>query len=123
MRAAHPELPVILGDGAPAAIAEALTIFRSAPDLQPRVRALVRVGQRRWNIVLDRGLTIFLPSEKPEVALGRVMALQYGEELLDRGASVVDMRLSDRPTVRMTPEAVESYRLRKAAEGEEGEET
>ena len=122
-RALHPDLPVVLGEGAPAVMAEALQVFRSAPDLQPRIRALVRVGQRRWNIVLDRGLSIFLPADEPTVALGRVMALQYGEELLDRGASVVDMRLADRPTVRMTPEATESYRLQQAAEGEEGEET
>ena len=122
-RAAHPALPVVLGDGAPAAMGEALQVFRSAPDLQPRIRALVRVGQRRWPIVLDRGLTIFLPAERPAVALGRVMALQYGEELLDRGGSVIDMRLADRPTVRMTPEAAEIYRVRKATEGEEGEDT
>ena len=122
-RAAYPKLPVVLGDGAPAAMGEALDIFRSAPDLEPRVRALVRVGRRRWNVVLDRGLSIYLPADDPTVALGRVMALQYGEELLDRGASVIDMRLTDRPTVRMTPEATESYRLQKAAEGEEGEET
>ena len=121
-RAGYPTLPVVIGQGAPDRMAEALAVFRAAPDLHPRVRALVRVGERRWNVVLDRGLTVFLPVEQPELALGRVMAWHYGEQLLDRGVSVIDMRQSDRPIIRMTPEAAESYRVRQAA-GEEGEET
>jgi cell division protein FtsQ len=122
-RADHPSLPVVLGADAPAAMAEALALFRAVPELRPRIRALVRVGARRWDIALDRGLTIMLPERDAEAALARVMALHYGEELLDRQLSAVDMRLGERPTLRMTPEAVETIELRDAAGGDPGRRT
>lgn len=122
LRADHPTLPVIIGASAPDAMAQGLELFHSAPDLKPRIRALVHVGARRWNIVLDRGLTIMLPEDAPQDALARVMAWHFGEEVLDRGLVAVDMRLPDRPTLRMNPNAHELLRLRQTAQ-DEGEET
>ncbi|MEM9060461.1 MAG: cell division protein FtsQ/DivIB [Pseudomonadota bacterium] len=120
-REARPDLPLVLGRGAPAAMNEALGIFRAAPDLHARLRALVRIGERRWNVVLDRGLTILLPETAPRAALERVMAWHFGEDLLDRGLSAVDMRLVERPTLRMTRDAAEIYLRALAAD--DGEET
>lgn len=122
-RADHPALPVVMGRGAQAAMAEALALFRAVPELRPRLRAFVRVGQRRWNVALDRGLTIMLPEQGAEAALARVMALHYGEELLDRDLAVVDMRLGARPTLRLTPEAMDVLRLRDATGPGRGKET
>lgn len=117
-----PDLPVIIGPHAPEAMAEGLALFHAVPDLRPRIRAIVRVGARRWNVVLDRGLTIMLPEVAPKDALSRVMAWQYGDEALDRGLVAVDMRLPDRPTLRMNPKAHELLELRRKAT-DEGEET
>lgn len=122
-RAKHPNLPVIIGAGAPERIAEALDILDAAPDILPRLRALVRIGERRWDLVLDHELSIKLPAEDPIEALSRVMALHYGEELLDRNLSIIDMRLPDRPVLRMTPEAAETYQIRKAVTAIGGEDT
>jgi cell division protein FtsQ len=72
------------------------------------------VGERRWDVVLDRDMVIKLPQEDAVDALSRVMALHYGEELLDRGVLVVDMRVPDRPALQMSPEAAETYQIRKA---------
>lgn len=122
-RALYPTLPLVIGAEAPKAMTEALDVFNAVPDIHGRLRALVRVGARRWDVVLDRGLTIMLPAEAPDDALSRVMAWHYGEELLDRGLAVIDMRLADRPTIRMTEEAAESYRLFEAAQAAGEEET
>ena len=113
----------MIGDGAEKAVDQALSLFHSFPDLQPRLRALVRVGERRWNIELDRGLTIMLPEQAPKDALARVMAWHYGEEVLERGLVAVDMRLPDRPTLRMNGKAHEILRLRDAVSDGAGEET
>jgi cell division protein FtsQ len=119
-RADHPDLPIVLGEGAPEAMDEALALFRAVPDLTPRLRAIVRIGNRRWDIALDKNLRILLPEVRPVDALQRVMALHYGEEILDRDLLAVDMRIAERPTLRMHPEAAEALRLRAAAgEGEE----
>ncbi len=122
-RAGYPQLPVVLGEAAPHAMVEAMALFNAVPDLRSRVRALIRVGGRRWDIALDGGLTIKLPEIEPAAALDRVMAWHYGEDLLDRGLAVVDMRLPDRPTLQMTEEAFQIRRIRDAANGAREEET
>ncbi|MEM7506290.1 MAG: cell division protein FtsQ/DivIB [Pseudomonadota bacterium] len=123
-RAQHPELVVLLGTDAPTHVAEALEILRTAPTLKPRLRALIRVGNRRWDVVLDRDQKILLPEEYPARALARVMGLHFGEdELLDRDLSVIDMRIADRPVLRMKERAVETRRLQQRAAEVKGEET
>ena len=122
-RADHPDLPLVLGRGAPARVDEALRLLTAAPEIQPRLRALVRVGERRWDIVLDRDMVIRLPAADSLEALSRVMALHYGEELLDRDLAVIDMRVPERPALRMTPEAAETYQIRKAVTALGGKET
>ena len=75
-----------------------------------RVRGLVRIGERRWDMVLDRGQRIMLPTEKPTVALDRVMQMEATQDLLARDVSVVDMRNPGRPTVRLQHDAVAATR-------------
>lgn len=104
----RPDLPLIAGDGAERAIPEALALFAAAP-LADRLRGLVRVGERRWDVVLDRDQRILLPAENPVRTLERVIALGEVEDLLARDVAVVDMRLADRPTVRMTKAAIQQW--------------
>ena len=111
-RADRPNLPLVLGEGAPGRVAEALELIAAAPDLLERIRALVLVGERRWNVVLSGGVTVMLPEVGPSQALVRVMEMHRTEELLDRDVSAVDMRLPERPTLRLRAGALESYRNR-----------
>lgn len=121
-RRGYPELPVVLGEGAPDAVAEALDLMAAGEEIRERLRAFVRVGERRWDLVLDRDLRIMLPEQEPGAALSRVMAWHYGEDVLDRGLAAIDMRIGERPVLRMTEEAAEAHRLRSVA-GESGEDT
>ncbi|MEM6942846.1 MAG: cell division protein FtsQ/DivIB, partial [Pseudomonadota bacterium] len=118
-RAALPALPVLIGPGARDAVGEALDLLRRAPETVPRLRALVRVGERRWDMVLDRGLTIMLPAERPVVALSSILARQR-DEILERDLAVIDLRLPGRPTLRLTPRAIEALKLTGALEKSEG---
>jgi cell division protein FtsQ len=122
-RADHPGLPVILGAGAPDHVGEVIALLGGAPGIVPRLRALIRVGERRWDLALDRGMTIKLPQTGGVEALSRIMALHYGEELLDRDIKVIDMRLPERPVLRMKSEAAETYQIRRAVAALGGEDT
>lgn len=100
-RSARPELPVIAGDGADARVDEALKLIAAAGPLGPRVRGLVRIGERRWDVVLDRDQRILLPEDEPVTALQRVAALDSAQDMMGRDLTIVDMRNPARPTVRL----------------------
>lgn len=104
-RDARADLPLIAGDGANAAVPEAQAILAAAGPLEPRIRGLVRVGERRWDVDLDRDQTIMLPEDNPVAALERVIALDQAQDLLSHDITVVDMRLPDRPTLRLSQQA------------------
>ncbi|MDE4134423.1 cell division protein FtsQ/DivIB [Phaeobacter sp. QD34_3] len=108
-RSLHPGLPLIAGRGADAKAAEALKLFAAAAPLGARMRGLVRVGERRWDVVLDRGQRILLPEVNPVQALERVIVVSEVKDLLERDVAAVDMRIAERPTVRMSQNAVEDW--------------
>ncbi|WP_212523604.1 cell division protein FtsQ/DivIB [Actibacterium sp. MT2.3-13A] len=109
-RAARPDLPVIAGQGADLHVAQALELVAAARPIAHRIRGLERMGERRWDVVLDRGQRILLPEDDPVPALERVIALDGAEDMLTRDLLAVDMRNSARPTLRLAPRAVEEYR-------------
>jgi cell division protein FtsQ len=94
------DLPLVVGLGAPAHAADMLTALGAAPDIRSRVAALVRVGERRWNLQLKNHLTVMLPEGHEAAALARLTQLQTQQQLLDRPLLSVDMRLPDRLAVR-----------------------
>ncbi|MGC9419523.1 MAG: cell division protein FtsQ/DivIB [Rhodovulum sp.] len=109
-RTLRPDLPLIAGEGADLAVAEALNLIAAAAPLEQRLRGLVRVGARRWDVVLDRDQRILLPAQNPVTALERVLALDEVSDMLGRDILVVDLRNPARPTVRLAPDAVEEFR-------------
>lgn len=119
-RADRPDLPLIAGAGADGHVTEARALLAAARPLAPRVRGLLRVGERRWDLVLDRGQRIMLPVDRPRDALDRVIAMDGAEDLLARDVAAVDMRLAERPTLRLNPPAVdELHRIRRIEWGED----
>ncbi|GHF69401.1 cell division protein FtsQ/DivIB [Seohaeicola zhoushanensis] len=108
-RADYRDLPLIAGEGADRKVAEALELIAAAAPLGARMRGLVRVGERRWDLVLDRDQRILLPTEQPVLALERVIALDQAQDMLGRDVRTVDMRLEERPTVKMSTEAVQAW--------------
>lgn len=108
------DLPLIVGAGADRAVPEALQLLTAAGPLNERLRGLVRMGERRWDLVLDRDQRIMLPETGPVDALEQVIALNQAQDLLARDLAAIDMRNPRRPTLRMTPQAIEELRRIKA---------
>lgn len=95
-----PKLPVITGEGAQKAAAEAFILFSALYDKLDEVRGLVLVGGRRWNIVLKSGQVIMLPEKKSEQAVQKILILDKAEKILSRDIAVFDFRLPYRITLR-----------------------
>lgn len=109
-RTDRPDLPLIAGEGADRATGEALEIFAAAQPILPRVRGLVRMGERRWDLILDRNQRILLPEADAVAAMERLIALDRAEDLLARDVLSVDLRNDKRPTLRLAPFALNEHR-------------
>ena len=107
-RSVRSDLPLIAGDGAADHIREALDLLDAAAPLGRRVQGLVRVGERRWDVVLDRDQRIRLPETGALAALERVMALEQAQDLLSRDLLVADMRNPSRPILQISAGAMET---------------
>lgn len=115
-RADFPNLPLIAGEGAERVVPEALAILAAAGPLTDRLRGLVRMGERRWDLVLDRDQRILLPEQSAVAALERVIFLNEAQDMLARDLVAVDMRNKNRPTIRLSGAAVDEVRKIKATE-------
>lgn len=118
-RSDWPELPLIVGDSARDRVSEALELVAAAQPLTARLRGLVRMGERRWDVVLDRDQRIMLPETGAIQALERVIAMDQAVDMLARDIVAADFRLPRRPTLRMTDGAMrELVRIRAIEAGE-----
>ncbi|HEX9857247.1 MAG TPA: cell division protein FtsQ/DivIB, partial [Paracoccaceae bacterium] len=115
-RSDRADLPLVAGEGADKAVPEALQIVAAAGPLLPRLRGLVRMGTRRWDIVLDRKQRILLPADNPVRALERIIALDQAEDLLARDILAIDLRNQERPVLRLAPDALQALRRARGLE-------
>ena len=109
-RSDRPDLPLVAGEAADRAAPEALAILAAADPIQSRIRGLVRMGDRRWDLVLDRDQRILLPADQPVRALERLLALDKAENLLARDILTVDLRNGDHPVIRLASHAFAEVR-------------
>ncbi|MBI1205699.1 MAG: FtsQ-type POTRA domain-containing protein [Azospirillum sp.] len=89
-------LPILVGDDAPARAPDLLAALAEEPQLAGRVEAAVRVGQRRWDVKLKSGITLRLPESDFAGALRRVSQLAQSAALFERDILVIDLRMPDR---------------------------
>jgi len=106
----YPRLPLIAGEGADLQILQVEKLLKAAQPLENRLRGLVFVGERRWDVVLDRGQVLMLPEEGAASALERIIVMDDAEELLARNIRVVDFRIRNRPTLHLKEGAMEELK-------------
>lgn len=110
-RDARPDLPLIAGEGADKAVPEALEVLAAARPILPKMRGLIRMGERRWDIALDGDRAVMLPEKNPVRAIEKVLALDASDDLLSRDFTRIDLRDPNRPTVRLSSYALEQFQV------------
>ncbi len=101
------DLPLIAGRGAEHHVVEALHIYKMASPFIERVRGLVRVGERRWDIVLDRDQIIQLPEVGGEAVLEEFVGLVSAQDILNRDFEVIDLRNPQRVTIKLSKNEIQ----------------
>jgi len=104
------DLPLFIGDGAKEFIHEALNIYKTADPIANRLRGLRRMGERRWDMILDRNQIIQLPEADPIDALKHILVLNSTQNILARDVVKIDMRDTSRPVLRLSDAANEIIR-------------
>jgi cell division protein FtsQ len=102
----YARLPMVVGDDAAKHAAALLDLLNSQPTVQARVEAAVRVGGRRWNLRLHNGVDVLLPELEADQALQRLVLLDAEQKILERELLVIDLRVSDRLILRLSPDEV-----------------
>ena len=113
-------LPLIVGPGADQAAAALYDLLAAETEVAERVQAMVRVGERRWNLRLHSGADVLLPEAAEAAAIKRLAELQQEAKLLDRPLAAIDLRLPDRLVVRANRETPETPPARPTARRERG---
>ena len=98
------KLPMVVGEGAERHAAELLEMLASEPELDTRVTAAIRVGDRRWNIRIDNAIDVLLPADGAANAWSQLARLERSSAILKREVLTIDLRLPDRLVLRVSPE-------------------
>lgn len=101
-------LPLLVGDGAPDAAPAFLDRIARAPWLAAQVHAHVRVGERRWDLRLQNGMTVMLPQNGLDDALARLEAMDADYAVTQRDLASIDLRLEDRTVMALRADAMDA---------------
>ena len=80
------------------------------PELAGRIKAFVRIGDRRWNLKTSNNLVVMLPEHEEMASLAELARLEREDAIFGRAIKSIDLRLADRLVLRMWPEAAEAHR-------------
>jgi cell division protein FtsQ len=86
-------LLLVTGEGAHLAAAGLVNDLEAVPQVRKHVLAAARVGQRRWTLYLDNGVTVALPEMGSDKALATLAKLDQAQGLLSKGIKGIDLRL------------------------------
>jgi cell division protein FtsQ len=97
-------LITLVGDDAPKGAPELLALLSTEPQLERRVNAAIRVGERRWNLQMDNGIDVRLPENDIGAAWAQLAHLEREQKVLGRDVVTIDLRLPDRFVIRVSPD-------------------
>ncbi|EFO31038.1 putative Cell division FtsQ-like protein [Roseibium sp. TrichSKD4] len=113
----YANLLLVMNHGANRRADEILDALNMVPELRPRVRAAALVSERRWDLILENGISIRLPEKGYKRALADLVYMDAENGLLSRDITAVDMRLPDRVVVRLSDEAAERHKEMTGTDG------
>ena len=101
-------LPLVVGKGAETRARDFLALVAKYPAVNSQLKAVIFVGERRWNLRFKDGLDIRLPETDVGNALAALVKYDREDKLFSRDITAIDMRLPDRLTVRLSDEAAKA---------------
>ncbi|HJS45848.1 MAG TPA: FtsQ-type POTRA domain-containing protein [Rhizomicrobium sp.] len=85
-------LPKLVGAGAPGAAADLVDAVAAHRAVAARIAAYARISERRWNLILDDGVTVQLPESGWQKELDALEHLIIDGGILERDVTQIDLR-------------------------------
>lgn len=98
-------LPFVVGEGANTHLEQFGALLDAAGDLRSRIKAGIRISDRRWDLMTTDGVTLRLPEENAAAAVAQVARLARDSRLLDKDIVAIDLRDPTRIAVQLSDES------------------
>ena len=103
-RSDRKDLPLIVGIDGNLNVEEALKIYQIFSSHLKEIRGLIRIGKRRWDIILKSDKRIKLPEKKPKKVLIKFLNSDLNGLISSDKFSVIDLRFTNRIILRKVTE-------------------
>lgn len=112
VREAFTKLPIVAGINAPLHTPKLVELLNKFPTVRAHLTAMIRIRERRWDLTLDKTITVKLPEEDLEDALLRLSILLAERKITPGDVVSVDLRLPKQVIMRLTPDAAVRVKIR-----------
>jgi cell division protein FtsQ len=92
-------LPIIIGEGAEKEADKLLRCLDKFPKIRKQLVFAVRIGKRRWNIKINKGIAVKLPESGITRAFGILEEISDSSGFFNEDISMIDLRMLDRVIV------------------------
>jgi Cell division septal protein len=72
------------------------------------VVAAVRIGNRRWDIIFEGGIRVYLPEINMSKAWSRLASANLENNFFDSDVKVIDLRFPDRMILRINTNKIDN---------------
>lgn len=104
---AYVPILAVSGEGGHLKAYDLMLLLQAEPDIAVRIKQANYISDRRWDLVLEGGMTVKLPQQDPGHALARLARAQAEDRMLDKDYSVIDLRHDGRIIVENKPEDIQ----------------
>ncbi|MDR2782163.1 MAG: FtsQ-type POTRA domain-containing protein [Holosporaceae bacterium] len=92
-------LPIVVGEGAEKEFDQLLRCLDRFHKIRKQLVFAVRIGRRRWNIKINKGITVKLPESGVMHALGILEEISDDNGFFNEDIESIDLRMLDRVIV------------------------
>ena len=106
-RSDRKDLPFIVGFEANFYVKEALEIYQLLSFDLKEIRGIIRIGKRRWDIILKNNLRIKLPEKNPKRSLRKFLSRDSNYLIASNNFTIIDLRFANKIILRKIPKDIQ----------------
>ena len=100
------DLPLIVGTGGNYQVKEALEIYQLLSIYLNEIRGLIRIGERRWDIIFKNNKRIKLPEKHPKRSLRNFLSSDKSYLISSNDFVIIDLRFTNKIILRRLTEDI-----------------